>query len=172
MHGHVLGQYEEEGSFNDRPYFSKQNSTATAFMFYSGRIWMVSNVLDKKNPTLRYPHFQIPKFRRDSVTMRMLQKVINRIRVKERSCELLTYGWYYETNIDIWNKDTSLVLDWLSPEPCRRVEEGVLGGKKEAHKWRDILSLEEATRRTKTHIAILLLMVFEWVKWIRSKRIR
>ena len=102
----------------------------------------------------------------------MLQKVIDRIRVREQSCNLLKSGWYCGTKSG-WKKDASLVLDWLQPEPCWRAEGG--GGevvrKKELNRWRDILSLEEANQASKENIASILFITFGWVRFIRSKRI-
>ena len=137
-------------------------------MYFNGSSWWVSDELDKKSANLI--NQKIRPNLRDSGPMRLLQKVINRMRVKEQSCSMLKYGWYYGTRYG-WKKDASLVLDWLQQEPCRRVEGG--GGgvvlEKEAHSWRDILGLEEADRASKRNIASHLLIIFGWVRFIRSR---
>ena len=86
----VLGEYGEEGALHHRPYFRKQNTTATFFMFFSGKSWLISDVLDKKTATLR--HLNVNSDLRESGMTRLLQKVINGIRVKERSCQMLKSG--------------------------------------------------------------------------------
>ena len=145
--GHTLGKYMEEGAFNGRPYFRKQNSSGNVFMYFSGMRWVVSDGLDKKTGNLR--NREIRQDHRDSFLMRLFQKVINRIRVKERSDNLPKFGWYYGD--DGWKEDKRMVLNWLAPDPCRRLPAGGFGGvsKRQVHRWRDILSLEEAGQTAK-----------------------
>ena len=163
----MLGEYIEEGALHGRPYFRKQNSTVAYFMFFSGRRWLVSDVLDKQFAKIK--NREIWPDQRDSFPMRLLQKLLDKIRVREQSCNLPRSGWCYSNNG--WNEDASLLLDWLSPEPCQRAEGG--GGrvvrKKNAHRWKEIVSLEKASRKSKKTIASLLFITFGWVRFIRSK---
>ena len=134
-------------------------------MYFSGRRWQVSDVLDKKTGNLR--NREIRQDHRDSFLMRLLQKVINRIRVIERSYNLPKFGWYYSD--DRWKEDKLMVLEWLGPDPCRRLPAGGVS-KRQVHMWRDILSLDWAGQTAKKEMVILLFIVFCWMRFIRSRR--
>ena len=166
--GDTLGEYLQEGALNGRPYFRKQNNTAKKdfFMFFSGRRWLVGNALGDEFSNLRNRKM-MPDIR-DAFLMGLLQTIIHRIRVKKLSDKLPVLGWQYaDPDHDDWQEDTSLVLEWLSQEPCRRIKViKEAGNGPKIVLWRDILALEEAGRTAKMEIAFLLLLIC----WGREKR--
>ena len=158
----------EEGALNGRPYFRRQNNTAKKdfFMFFSGRRWVVSRALGDEFVNLRSRENR-PDLR-DTFVIRLLQFTIHRGRVKKLSAKLPPeVGWQY-SNPD-WTADPGLLLEWLSPQPWRRME-----GIKEVVSepkivlLRDILALEEAGVTEKKEIGLLLLLIC----WGSEKRRR
>ena len=115
--------YLQEGTHNGRPYFKKRNNSAQeedSFMFFDDRRWVVSDVLGNKYGYLRNGEAQ--SYLRDSFLIRLLQPMFKkRIMVKERKQNRPEFGWEYGKGTS-WKEDENMVLEWISPEPCRTIE--------------------------------------------------
>ena len=160
---HIMGEYLEKGAHNGRPYFTKRNDTAKKdfFLFFSGRRWAVSDVLGKKSFFLIS---EIRPVRRDFFLIRLLDKAISRSRLNGDSDNPPQSGWQYVDQVNEWQEDKKLLLEWRSPESCRRMEVVRLG---EVGGWRDLIGAwEKVSRTTKKELGFVLFMLI----WGNEKR--